>query len=144
MVILNIEVQANSQPYLQDIVLDRTRLLASLPHQVGGESGLGKRLQPLRLRSTAPKAVGICFNISKTVTDIYLTQVTVQLLFKNTPTHSNQQLAVPLERFCAKLLGDCKDFDPENLSCTTSRYLLSRHVKISGTSCILLVIIVEI
>ena len=29
MVILNIEVQADSQPYLQDIVLDRTRLLAS-------------------------------------------------------------------------------------------------------------------
>ena len=34
-------------------------------------------------------------------------------LFKNAPTHSNQQLAAPLERFCAKLLGDCKEFDPE-------------------------------
>ena len=27
--------------------------------------------------------------------------------------HSNQQLAAPLRRFCAKLLGDCKEFDPE-------------------------------
>ena len=32
---------------------------------------------------------------------------------KNAPTHSNQQLAAPLERFCAKLLGDCKEFDRE-------------------------------
>ena len=36
-----------------------------------------------------------------------------KLLFKNAPTHSNQQLAAPFERFCAKLLGDCKEFDPE-------------------------------
>ena len=35
------------------------------------------------------------------------------LLFKNTPTHLNQQLAVPLEPFCAKLLGNCKEFDPD-------------------------------
>ena len=34
-------------------------------------------------------------------------------LFKNAPTHSNQQLAAPLEHFCAKLLGNCKEFDPE-------------------------------
>ena len=62
----------------------------------------------------------------KPVTDTYLKQVTVQQhmnkiyysernkrLFKNAPTHLNQQLAAPLERFCAKLLGDCKEFDPE-------------------------------
>ena len=62
------------------------------------------------------------------------------LLFKNAPTHSNQQLAAPLERFCAKLLSDCKEFDPE----TVSRYLLGRHLKISGALCILLVILVGI
>ena len=66
-------------------------------------------------------------------------------LFKNAPTHSNQQqLAAPLERFCAKLLGDCKEFDPETFSCTTSRYLLGRHLKVSGALCILLVIFVGI
>ena len=27
--------------------------------------------------------------------------------------HLNQQLAAPLKRFCAKLLGDCKEFNPE-------------------------------
>ena len=67
-----------------------------------------------------------------------------KLLFKNAPTHSNQRLAAPLERFCAKLLGDCKEFDPEIVSSTTSRYLLGRHVKISGALCILLVIFVGI
>ena len=36
-----------------------------------------------------------------------------KLRFKNIPTHSNQQLATPLKRFCAKLLSDCKEFDPE-------------------------------
>ena len=91
------------------------------------------------------------------MTDIYLKQVTVQQhmneifysernkhLFKNAPTHSNQQLAAPLERFCAKLLGDCKEFDPEFFSCTTSQYLLGRHLEISGALCVLLVIFVEI
>ena len=67
-----------------------------------------------------------------------------KLLFKNAPTHSNQQLAAPLERFCAKLLGDCKEFDPEIFSCTTSRYLLGRHVKIAGALCIHFVIFVGI
>ena len=91
------------------------------------------------------------------MTDIYLKQVTVQQhmneifysernqrLFKNAPTYSNKQLAAPLERFCAKLLGDCKEFDPEIFACTTSRYFLGRHLEISGTLCILLVIFVEI
>ena len=55
-----------------------------------------------------------------------------KLLFKNAPTHSKQQLAAPLKRFCAKLLGDCQEFDPEIFSCTTLRYLLGRHLKISG------------
>ena len=68
----------------------------------------------------------------------------IKLLFKNAPTHSNQQLAAPLERFCAKLLVDCKKFDPEFFSCTTSRYLLGRHLKIPGALCILLVIFVGI
>ena len=58
-----------------------------------------------------------------------------KLLFKKTPTHFNQQLAAPLKRFCAKLLSDCKEFDPEIFSCTTSQYVLGRHVKISGTLC---------
>ena len=49
------------------------------------------------------------------------------LLFESAPMHSNQQLATPLERFCAKLLGDCKEFDPEFFSCTTSWYLLGPH-----------------
>ena len=92
------------------------------------------------------------FIVLKTVTDIYLEQVTVQqhmnkiyysernkLLFKNTPIHSNQQLAIQLEHFCTKLLSDCKDFNPEIFSCTTSRYLLGQDVKISGASCTLLV-----
>ena len=64
--------------------------------------------------------------------------------FKNASTHSNQQLAALLERFCAKSLGDCEEFDPEICSCTTSRYLLGRHLEISGALCILLVIFVEI
>ena len=98
-----------------------------------------------------------CFNFSKTVTDIYLKQVTVQQhmnkiyysernkhLFKNAPMHSNQQLVTPLERFCAKLLSDCEEFDPEIFSCTTSWYLLGRHLKIHGALCILLAIFVEI
>ena len=58
--------------------------------------------------------------------------------------HSNQQLATPFKRLCAKLLGDCKEFDPEIFSCTTSQYLLGWHLKISGALCILLVIFVEI
>ena len=65
-------------------------------------------------------------------------------LFKKALTHSNQQLAAPLERFCAKLLGDCKVFDPEFFSCTTSRYLLGWHLEVSGALCILFVIFVEI
>ena len=65
-------------------------------------------------------------------------------LFKNTPTRSNQELAAPPECFCAKLLCNCKEFDPEIFSCTTSRYLVRWHLKISGALCILLVIFVEI
>ena len=73
-----------------------------------------------------PKAIGIVNLILKTVTDTYLRQVAVQqhmneiyypernkLLFKNAPTHSNQPLAAPLKCFCAKLLSDCKELDPE-------------------------------
>ena len=52
--------------------------------------------------------------------------------------HLNQQLAVTL-KLCAKLAGNCKDFDPEIFSCTTTQYLLGLHVRISGTLCILLV-----
>ena len=103
-------------------------------------STISVQVPTLRLRSTA---VGIVNNISKTVTDIYLKQqVTIQqhvnkiyysernkLLFKSTPTHSNQQLAALLKRFCAKLPGDCKEFDPEILSCTSSRYLLGQHLE---------------
>ena len=57
------------------------------------------------------------------VTDIYLNQVAVQQHMKeicysetkepsvwNAWTHSSQQLAALLECFCAKLLGDCKEF----------------------------------
>ena len=29
---------------------------------------------------------------------------------------------------CTKLLGDCKEFDPEILSCTTTRYLLGQDI----------------
>ena len=58
--------------------------------------------------------------------------------------HSNQQLATPFKRLCAKLLGDCKEFDPEIFSCTTSQYLLGRHLEISVALCILFVIFVEI
>ena len=57
---------------------------------------------------------------------------------------SNQQLAAPLEHFCAKLLSDCKEFNPGPFSCTTSLYLLGRHLKISGALRTLLVIFVEI
>ena len=35
---------------------------------------------------------------------------------------STLYVAALLKRFCAKLLGDCKEFDPEIYSCTTSRY----------------------
>ena len=68
--------------------------------------------------------VNLLFNISKTITDIIFKQVTVEqhmkvmqtkkkVLFKNTPTHSNQQLATPCGHFCAKLLSDCKEFDAD-------------------------------
>ena len=60
-----------------------------------------------------------------------------KLLFKNAPMHLNQQLAALLKRFCAKLLGDCKEFNPEVFFL---RYLLGRHVRICGTLYILLVI----
>ena len=66
-----------------------------------------------------------------------------KLLFKNAPTHSNQQLAALLKCLCDKLFGDCKEFDREVFSCTTSRYLLRQHMKISGALCILLVIFVD-
>ena len=65
-------------------------------------------------------------------------------LFKNAPKLSNQQLAILLKRFCAKLLGDYKEFDPENFFCTILRYLLGWHLEISGALCILLVIFVGI
>ena len=38
---------------------------------------------------------------------------TRKLLFKKAPMHSNQQLAALHEHFCAKLLSNCKEFDPE-------------------------------
>ena len=58
---------------------------------------------------------------------IYIKQVTVEqhvkeiyyletknLLFKKAPTHSNQQLVILREHFCAKLvLSDYKEFNPE-------------------------------
>ena len=62
------------------------------------------------------------------------------MLVIKTPTHSNQQLAVPHEHFCAKLHSDYKDFNPEIFSCSTTRYLLVRHLEIFGTLGILLVI----
>ena len=65
-------------------------------------------------------------------------------VFKNTPMHSNQQLAAPLEHFCAKLLGDCKEFDPEIFPALRSRYLLGQHLELSGALSILLVIFVGI
>ena len=36
--------------------------------------------------------------------------------------HSNQQLDAPHEHFCAKLLSDYTEFEPEICSCTTKRY----------------------
>ena len=54
------------------------------------------------------------------------------LLFKNASTHLNQQLAAPLEHFCAKLLGDCKEFDPDILSCITAVFtrLASKDIRL--------------
>ena len=75
--------------------------------------------------------------------EIYYLEINKHL-FKNAPTHSNQQLAAPLERLCAKLLGDSKDFNPEFFSCTTSQYLLGWHLEISAVLYILFVIFVEI
>ena len=49
------------------------------------------------------------------------------ILNKN-PTHSNQQLDTLREHFCAKLLSNYKEFEPEFFSCTTTRYLLGRHL----------------
>ena len=69
-------------------------------------------------------------NISKPVTDIYLKQVTVEQHMKEIyylkvkkafvvkslnafePPLSHT-IAIRHEHFCAKLLGDCKDFDPD-------------------------------
>ena len=42
--------------------------------------------------------------------------------------HSNQQLATLHEHFCAKLLSNCKEFDPEIFSCTTTHAHLANHV----------------
>ena len=65
-------------------------------------------------------------------------------MFNNVLKQSKQQLAALFEHFCAKLLSDCKEFNPEFFSCTTTRYLLGQHVKISGAFlCILLVIFVR-
>ena len=64
-------------------------------------------------------------------------------LFKNTLTHSNQQLAALLEHLCAKLLINCKEFDPENISCTTIWYYLAcKHIWC--LKCKLLVLFVSI
>ena len=53
--------------------------------------------------------------------------------------HSNQQLAALREHFCAKLVpSNYKEFDPEFFSCTTTRYLLGRHLEIFGALGILL------
>ena len=60
----------------------------------------------------------------------------------NDPMHLNQLLAAPLEHFCVKLLGDCKEFNPKFFPCTTS--YIGRHVKINGALCILLLIFVGI
>ena len=38
---------------------------------------------------------------------------TKKVLFKKAPTHSNQQLDAQREHFCAKLLSDYKEFEPE-------------------------------
>jgi len=65
---------------------------------------------------------------------------TKKLLFKKAPTHSNQQLAVPREHYCTKLLSNYREFDPKLFSCTTTRYLLDRHLEIFGALGILLVI----
>ena len=45
---------------------------------------------------------------------------------------TSNYIAAQLEHFCAKLLGNCKEFDPECFSWTTSRYLLGRHINIFG------------
>ena len=50
--------------------------------------------------------------------------------FKSTPTRLNQKLSVPLEHFCAKVLGNCKKCDPEMFSCTTTWYFQGQHVKL--------------
>ena len=39
------------------------------------------------------------------------------------------------QTLCAKLLSYCKKFVLEFFSCTTARYLLGQHVKISGALC---------
>ena len=51
---------------------------------------------------------------------------------KKKPTHSNWQLATLSEHFCAKLLSDYKEINPEFFSCTTTQYLVGQHLKIFG------------
>lgn len=87
--------------------------------------------------------VNLSLCISKTVTDIYLKQVTHErnILFEDkSPTHSNQQLDTPHEHFCAKLLSNYKELEPELFSCTTTPYLLGRQFKIFSALGILLAI----
>lgn len=89
-----------------------------------------------KLRSTALEAVAYGeFNI---VTDIYL-KSNRNILFgdkkasvQKTPTHSSQQIAVLRGHFCAKLLSDCKEFDPEFFFLHYYTYSLGQHINIFG------------
>ena len=55
--------------------------------------------------------------------------------------HLNQQLALPHEHFCAKLLSDYKEFNPEIL--LALRYLLGRDLERFGALGVLLVIFIR-
>ena len=63
---------------------------------------------------------------------------TKKLLAKKAPTFSNQQLAAPHEHFCAKLLSDCKEFDPEIYFSLVHDIFRGWHLKIFGALGILL------
>ena len=63
-----------------------------------------------------------------------------KLLYENNPMHLNQQLAALLKRFCTKLLGDSKEFNPEFFLALL--HVFYWHLKISGA--LLLVIFVGI
>ena len=122
--------------------------------------GLSFHMCNLRLKVTINCAGGFWdnrFNISKTITDIYLKQVTVQQHMKKKILFGSKKASV-YERpnafesaigcIIQTLLQQITQSSILNFFffffCITTRYLIGRYIKISGALCILLAVFVGI